>query len=273
MKGDVPPIALNFWRWALALSILLPLTMKALVRHRALIASEWKVIAGLGFTGVAAFNTCVYAALTQTTAINALIILSTTPMMIVFISWCLGEPVRLHQGAGILVSLLGALALICRGELEALLNYQFNEGDIWMCAAVLLWSVYSILLKKRPQELPQLALLSSSVIVGVAIMVPAYAYSLWIGQVLILDAGSVMAILYISVFPSFLAFVFWNRGVASIGPVRAGMFIHFMPLFGAVLSIWFLGEGLARYHIVGGFLVACGILLTNRRTKTPKVKP
>lgn len=269
LKGDIPPVSLNFWRWVVALVVLLPLSMGQLIRYRALIIAEWKLIFGLGFTGIAAFHICVYMALTQTTAINALIILSISPMVIVGFSWLFfKESIGRSQGLGIMISLLGALILICHGDLSFLIKFQFNKGDMWMALAVPLWSVYSILLKKRPRELPQIVLLTSSVIAGVSLMIPVYLSSLYMGQVLSLNTTNVMAILYISVFASIIAFFFWNQGVASIGPVRAGMYIHFMPFFGALLSIWFLKEGLALFHMVGALFVTIGIVMTNRQDRT-----
>ena len=268
LKGEVPPVSLNFWRWMVALIILLPMSLGQLLRHREDVLSSWKLILGLGLTGIATFHICVYTALVQTTAINALIILSTSPMVIVVISWVIfKEGLGWYQGIGIVISLVGALILICHGDMTTLMNFEFNRGDLWMVFAVPLWSVYSILLKKRPTNLPQLVLLTSSVMAGVALMIPFYLASLYMGQVLALNGNNILAILYISIFASILAFFFWNWGVASIGPVQAGMYIHFLPFFGAVLSVFFLEERLAMFHAIGALFVGTGIILTSRQAK------
>jgi drug/metabolite transporter (DMT)-like permease len=114
-------------------------------------------------------------------------------------------------------------------------------------------------------QLPQLVLLTSSVIAGVILMIPVYFFSLPMGHDLAVTRTHIVSILYISIFASVLAFLFWNKGVASIGPVKAGMYIHLMPFFGALLSIWLLQEGLAIFHVIGAILVFSGIALTNRR--------
>lgn len=273
LKGDVRPVPLNFWRWVVALAVLLPISMGQLLRYKAVVLSEWKLITSLGLTGIAAFHICVYAALVQTTAINALIILSTSPVVIVLLSWLLfKEGIGWGQALGILISLLGAIILICHGNLTTLINFEFNKGDMWMALAVPLWAIYSILLKKKPKQLPQMVLLTSSVIAGVLMMVPLYLSSLSMGQVLSLNSNNVLAILYISIFASILAFFFWNQGVARIGPVKAGMYIHFMPFFGALLSICFLNEGLAEFHIIGAFFVSGGIVLTNRQARRSDIQ-
>jgi len=248
----------------IALLVLLPLHYEQLYQFRTVIAKEWKIITALGLTGIAAFHICVYISLKSTTPINALIILSTSPMVIVFGAWAfLKEHIEVSQIIGILISLLGAVILISHGRPFELLNFEFNKGDIWMLLAVPLWAAYSILLKRRPPGLPQIALLTSSVLAGVLLMVPIYFCSLSMGQQLSLNYVNVLSVLYISFFASVLAFRFWNRGVASIGPVKAGMYLHLMPFFGAFLSFWFLGEGLTRFHIIGGVFVFAGIAFTN----------
>lgn len=264
LRGEVPPLALNFWRWTLALGILMPLALKELRRHRALLLAHWKLIVALGATGIATFQTCVYTALTETTAINALIVLSVSPMVIACMAWAVfGEPVDRRKGAGIFISLAGALVILCRGDTGALTGLTVNRGDLWMGLGVFFWSVYSVLLRKCPGQLPQLPLLTSTAFVGVSLMLPAYLYTLFLGQSAVFYARSLAAIAYIVLFASVLAFFFWNYGVSRIGPVRAGIYLHLMPFFGALLSVWVLGEKLAGYHAAGALLIGWGIWLGN----------
>ncbi|MBU1340061.1 MAG: DMT family transporter [Proteobacteria bacterium] len=264
LKGDIPPIQLNFWRWVIALIVLIPLSHKQILRHKAIIKSEWKIITALGFTGIACFHICVYTALTTTTAINALIILSTSPMAIVLIARLFfKEPIRVSQTIGILVSLVGAVTLICHGNPLALQNFNFNSGDIWMLIAVPMWAVYAILLKQQNRQLPQIVLLTSTVTAGLAMMIPFYMTSLFMEPEISINVSSLLGLLYISLFASVLAFLFWNHGVSIIGPVKAGMYIHLMPVFGSFLSIIILNEGMATYHIIGATFILAGIVLCN----------
>ncbi len=268
LRGDVPPVSLNFWRWVTALVLLLPLSYVQLRQSRALLFAHWKIIAALGLTGVAMFNTCVYFALTTTTAINALLFLSTTPVVIVLGSWLFfRDTVTYPQMAGIGVSLLGALTVIARGDLDTLLHLQLNQGDLWMLLAVLVWSIYSVLLKRRPKELPPYALLTGSVVTGLLCMLPVYLWRVSSGETLSVNLPNILAVLYIGILASVVSFLFWNRGVAQIGPNRAGMFLHLMPVFGALLSVVLLGEGMALFHVVGAVLVFSGIALMNWQPK------
>ncbi|HEY9116549.1 MAG TPA: DMT family transporter, partial [Roseivirga sp.] len=160
---------------------------------------------------------------------------------------------------------LGVVALITHGEPERILGLQFNRGDLWMLLAVLCWSIYSVVLKQKPQGLPQKALLGSTVIIGVIIMSPIFIFSTNNLPGFEINTDNIIGLLYISLFASVFAYFFWNYGVDQIGPNKSGVFLHLMPLFGAVLSILFLNEGLMPYHWIGAALIAAGILISNRK--------
>lgn len=266
LRGDVPPVALNFWRWLIALALLLPLGLPTVRHHRALLLREWRLVLVLAASGVAGFQSLVYQALTQTTAINALLIVTLTPICIVILSWLFWrERLGGWPTVGVLVSLLGAVVVISRGETARLLEVRLNPGDLWMLVAVWLWALYSVLLRRRPRELPLLPLLVACVLVGLLILLPLYGWRLQAGEGMVLRGTTLLGLLYVGIFPSAVAFTFWNRGVAAVGATVAGMFLHLMPVFGALLAVLFLGERLAPYHGLGLLLVFGGIALTSRR--------
>ncbi len=265
VRDDVTPAALNFLRWALALLVLLPLTWADMRAHRALLLGHWKLVALLGLTGIAAFQTLSYVALTMTTAMNAILLLSLAPLAIVALSWLVhGEGLRRRQVLGLMVSLGGAAVLILHGTWATLAELRFNTGDLYMLAAVALWAAYSVLLRRRPAALPPLTLHTSSVLAGTLCMLPAFGWQLAQGSALPEQAATWAAIGFVALFSSAFAHALWVRGVATLGANRAGVFIHLMPLFGAVLAIGLLGERLAPYHVGGALLVLCGVVLTNR---------
>lgn len=264
LRDEISPVSLNFWRWMIALAILLPFTLGSLWVHRQVILREWKLIAAIGLTGIAAFHTCVYLALVTTTAINALLWLAMTPLLIVLGSWLVFQDrITLQQLLGIGVSLVGAIVLIAQGSMSLLMALRFSTGDLWMLLAVVLWAIYSLLLKRRPVELPQTALLSASTVAAILLMSPVYLWGLPSEQQLLPSTQVVWGLLYVSLFASVLAFLLWNNGVSRIGPSRAGTFIYLMPVFGAVLSVAFLGEGVQLFQLAGGVLVFSGIALMN----------
>lgn len=262
----VTPATMNFLRWALALVVLLPVTLVDLRRHRSVLLRNWRLIALLGLTGIAAFQTLCYLALTQTTALNTILLTSLAPLAIVALSWlALGERISRVQGLGLLTSLGGAVVLILHGDAEALVSLRFNAGDLWMLLAVALWTVYSVLLRRRPEQVPPLALHTASVGAGTLWMLPLFGWEAVRGAGLPTALSAWLAIGFVAVFSSAIAHALWVRGVASIGPNRASVFIHLMPLFGAVLAITFLGEEVAAYHVLGAALVLVGVILSSRR--------
>lgn len=262
----VTPATMNFLRWAIALLVLIPVTLADLRRHRAILFRHWKLIALLGLTGIAAFQTLCYFALQQTTALNTILLTSLAPLAVAALSWAaLGERVSRLQALGLIMSLGGAAVLILHGDMAALVALRFNAGDLWMLVAVGLWTIYSVLLKSRPAEVPPLALHTASVAAGTLWMLPLFGWEIALGSGLPTAPAAWAAIGFVAVFSSAIAHAMWVRGVASIGPNRASVFIHLMPLFGAVLAITFLGEELAPYHAIGAALVLCGVVLTSRK--------
>jgi drug/metabolite transporter (DMT)-like permease len=269
LRGQITPLALNFWRWAIALAVQLAFTQRLQWAHRRAALGEWKRIAALGLTGIAAFHTCVYLALETTTAVNALLLLALSPLLTVFGAWALfREPVTARQLMGLAVSLAGAVVLIARGDAAHLGSLRFGTGDLWMLVAVVLWTAYSLLLKKAPAALPQPVLLTASTIAGVAWMLPAYAWRQFGEGWPQLTVGAVGGLLYVSLFASVLAFLLWNGGVARIGPQRAIVYLYLMPFFGAVLAFAFLGEGVEGYQVASGAAIFLGIALMNWRPRS-----
>lgn len=265
LRGDVPPIALTFWRWAFALVIVGVVFGRSTIRDLDGLRADGRRIVALAVTGVVGFQLAVYFALTATTAINATLLVSLTPVVIVAISRvALHDTINRTQGLGLLVSFLGAAVVVVRGDLGALGALSLNRGDLLMVAAVILWATYTVLLRRRPFTVSPASLVTATTAIGVALLTPLYLWSLAAGQRMTLTAGTAVGIGYVGVFASVLAFLFWNRGVAVVGANRAGLFLHLMPLFGAALSFLFLGEGIEPYHLAGGALVATGLVLTAR---------
>lgn len=270
MHLDIPPLTLAFLRWSLALLILLPWVAPALWREREQIRQHWRMLVLLGLLGVTNYNTFVYLGLQTTTATNATLLQSAVPVVILLLSAAVGERIRTAQVAGILVSLLGVTTIISRGDLAGLLRLSVNPGDLWIVASVLSWSLYTVALRWRPHEVSAPVLLGTSVITGVVVLLPFFLWEQAQGAVVNWHSGSMLVIGYVAIFPSVLAYVFWNHGVATLGPARAGLYIHLMPVFGLLLSVLFLGEQVLPFHLLGISLIFVGIYLaTGRKNRMP----
>lgn len=270
MHAVFTPFALSFWRWAVALLVLLPFVGSSLWAQRTLLRRHWPILLLLSVLGVVNFNTLVYIGLQQTTATNALITLSITPVLIVGLSFLLlRQTVTVWQAIGILVSLAGVLVIVGRGDIEVLLARQVNPGDLWALAAVFSWALYSVCLRWRPAGLEPLAFQATTMVFGIVILAPLYAWDVAHGHRVAINLATVSSIGYLALFPSILAYIFWNRAVTELGANRTGQFLHLMPAFGAVLAMIFLGERLYPFHGAGIALIALGIWLATVYRRQP----
>ena len=264
-RAELPPAALSFWRWMVALLCLLTISLPHVRRDWPQLRAAWPWLLFFGALGTGGYNLLVYGGLQDTTAINGTLLNSFIPIMIVLMSWLL-QGKRLHgrEAAGILVSFSGVLAIVAHGELQRLRALTLNVGDLWILASVLAWSAYTLLLSRRPAVHP-LAFLTAISVTGLIFLFPFYLWEMAQGRHVIPTPGAIGAMVYTGVFPAFLGYILWNRGVAEVGAARAGLFMHLVPAFGIVLSMIFLDERPAAYHALGIGLIFAGIWLNTRR--------
>ncbi len=268
MRSEMPPIAMGFWRWTIALLILLPFAAQELKRKWHVVRANWLTLTVLGCLGAVAFNTLIYVGLQYTAATNGVLFNSISPILIILLSWVVvRERISRLQTCGVLLSLLGVLAIVARGDVAALAAFHFNRGDMWLITAMFLWAIYTIVLRRRPPELSAMGFLAAMLLLSLPFLLPFYLWEFSERGGFALTLATVAALAYYGTFPSIAAYLFWNRGVAQVGANKAGLFVHLMPLFGALLSVIFLGERLYAYHYLGAALIFAGIYLTTRRRK------
>ncbi|MBP7960540.1 MAG: DMT family transporter [Caldilineaceae bacterium] len=264
VNAEVPPVGLAFWRWTGGSLIIIGFAWPHLRRDWPVIRRAWKLITLLAILGITLFNTLVYTGLHATTAINALLLQSTMPVVIVLMSFLLfRERVTPAQVGGIVLSLAGVLTIIAKGSLTLLLSLSLNSGDLLIFIAVVGYAAYSVLLRKRPAMHP-LSFLAVTFIVGDLILSPFYVWENLAGNVMQFNRVTLLAVAYVSVFPSILAYLCFNRGVELAGANVAGLFFHLMPLFGSIMAILFLGERFQTFHAFGILFILGGILLATR---------
>ncbi len=263
IHGDIPPITLTFWRWAVAGAALLPFAAPALWAHRRTLLRHWKLMVTLAATGVGLFHISVYVALQTTTATNAALIFATVPVLIPIMSLALfREPVTPRQILGTAVSLLGVTVVIVRGDPAVLASLELTRGDLWILLAVLVWSIYSVMLRRIPPGLPMLAILLAITAIGLLILAPLYVWEFATLGGFEVTLANVLGIAYVALFASVLAYICWNRAVGEVGANKAGLFSHLMPVFSALLAIVFLNEGLQPFHFAGIVLIGLGLYVT-----------
>jgi drug/metabolite transporter (DMT)-like permease len=244
--------------------LILAVAWRQLVRDLRVIRQFLPLLLILGTTGSGLFNTLQYLALERTTATNAGIINSTAPAMIVAASVLLSRVlVSARQIAGILLSLTGVLAVLAKGDPAALRALTFNTGDLIMLGAMMIWAVYTALLVRRP-AIHAFSFAAVTFAIAALLNLPLALVEQASGARLVPSAGAFAATAYVAIFPSFLAYLMFNRGVEIFGPARAGAFMHLVPLFTALLAILFLGEQPALYHAFGLALILAGVWLAAR---------
>lgn len=257
----VPPSLFTLLRWGGALVIVAPLAWPHLRRDSAALWRGWPVVAALALLGVDAFNNLMYRGLHSTTAINALLLQSVTPLFVIVALFLMfRERPTARQLVAIMVSLAGVASIAGKGSFTVLRSLDVNPGDAIVTVAVVCYALYSALLRLKPTVHP-LSLLAASFAVGVVFLVPLAVVEAQAGARFIMTPVSAFAIAYACVFPAFLAYLFYNRGVELVGPARAGQYVHLMPAFGVVLAVLFLGETLHPYHVAGIGLIGAGLWL------------
>ena len=266
LHEDIPPMGMTFFRWFFAVLILAPFALPRLRRDWPIVRANFKTMLMLGSIGVGMHNALAYLGLNYTTATNGVILNSCIPVMIIAMAWIFfRERLRPLQLAGVAVSLCGVLAILSQGSLEVLAGFRLNGGDLLVILSMAMWSLYTILLRRRPPGLDMLSFLFVLAVIGDLVVLPFWIGEMALGLHIAWSPGTLAALLSVALFSSVLAYIFWNRGVEQVGAQVAGLFIHLMPVFGVVLAWLFLDERLHLYHVAGIALILTGIALTTRR--------
>jgi drug/metabolite transporter (DMT)-like permease len=266
MREAFEPVALNFWRWLLATLILAPFALPALRGKAVVLRRDAGILLLLSLLAVAIFQSLIYLGLKTTEVVNAVLLNSSLPLFMVLCSWVIErERASLRQVAGMLVSFAGIVVIVLRGDLERLSQLQLHAGDAWILLAMPVWGVYSVLLKRRPQELDGMTFLFVISALGTLLLVPAFALEAWQSPPRMPGPAAAAGLLYIALAASVIAFWCWNRGVAIVGANAAGFTLHLLPLFGTVLAIAFLGEQFRLFHAVGFATILAGVVLATRK--------
>jgi len=255
----IPPVSLAFYRWVTALIVLALLAGRATLRSLPVLRRHLGWLLLSSFTGVLLFHTLVYTGLHTTTAINASLIVATSPVIIPIVVYLASrERITPREGVGIVATMVGVVIVLTRGNLTALSNLHFAAGDLMILGAVIAWAVYSVALQRRP-DVPPLVIVTAVAAVGTLMIAPFYVWEAVSVGGFAWNLPHIATFLYVGIFASVIAYIAWNQGVVSVGPTRAGPYLNLMPLFSAVLAVLFLGEAIHVFHLVGGAFIAAGL--------------
>ena len=263
---EVPPLTLNFFRWASVWLILIPFTYKDIYVNLPDIKKNWLVISFMGVATISTFNSVVYFALNYTQVINAVLVLAAIPAATIVLSSLMNiEKTNIFQLLGLFLSIIGIATIISNADIKKIISLSFNKGDLWMLVCIFTWSIYSTLLKKYKFKFSQFSLIQLMVSVGILFLIPQFFYEKSIGLELNYNKAFFAILFYIVFFPAIAAYYCWQKGVEIIGPNRASMFIQLMPLFSAIMAIIIFNEKFQLFHFIGALFIVTGIYLSNRK--------
>ncbi len=265
---EIPPFSLNFYRWLFAGLILLPFTLTEILKKKNYILENLGFFIILGITSITIFNSTVYYSLYYMQVISGVLMISTIPVWIMFISSILGiEKTNKFQIFGVILSLLGVFFIITKSDIEVIKNLAFNRGDLIMASGMFAWALYSALLKKKIYKISQITLLEVVIVTGLVFLIPIYILEMSFGNQIVLGKPFILTLSYVVIFPGLASFFFWIKGISIIGANRAGVFLHLMPVFGSVMAIILFNEKFMFYHLLGAIFIIAGITLSNKKIK------
>lgn len=262
VRFEIAPFTLAFLRWTGASLVVAPFAIRPLIRDWPAIVKGWKPLLALGLLGIGAFNSLLYSGLQHTPATNALLLQAATPaVMMALDRWLFGVRHARLQAIGVSASMLGVLVIVFEGDAAAALRLHFGLGDALILISVVVWSLYTVLLRLRPEISPT-SFIAVTFFIGVAVMAPLAAWEWHSGETIAWSPRVYAAVFYVALLPSLLSYFIYNHATRIVGPAQAGQAITLMPLFGAFLSAALLGERLHPFHFAGMALILAGIVLS-----------
>ena len=265
---DIPPLSLVFYRWTLVWFILLPFTYKEIIKYKDIIFHNLPLLFLLGFTSVGLFNSFTYLALIHTQVINASLFNAAIPAIIILLCFLFKvEKTNKFQILGLIISVLGIIAIITKLKVDILLSLNFNKGDLIMVGGVLTWGIYSTLLKRKKFTLPLLTLVHVICTLGLISVLPQFLYEYTNGQVIKFDINLVYTLIFLALFPSIGSYYCWAGAVSILGANRAGISLSLIPLFSTIFAIAIYDEKFQLFHLIGAILIISGLFLSNKEIK------
>jgi drug/metabolite transporter (DMT)-like permease len=264
---EVPPLTLNFIRWLIVWVILIPFTFRDILKNIKVIKKNFYPILLMSITSISIFNSVVYYSLNFTQVLNGALMISIIPVLIVFISFIFKtEKINFSQIFGLLLSITGVLTIITRLDFSKLINLDLNKGDLWLLVAMLSWAIYSTMLITHKTGLKYLSFMTAIVSIGLIFLFPQFLFELSNHQVIKFNIPVILITGYVIFFAGIGSYILWNKAVVIVGPNKAGIFLHLMPVFSSFMAIFLLNEKLMNFHIIGAIIIIIGIYLSSKKS-------
>ena len=261
----VGPFSAAFLRFAIASLFLILLARRYEGGLPRLKKGQIIPIIFLGMTGVFAYNVFFFKGLKLISAGRASLIIANNPVFIALFAACFfKEKLNPIKVAGIIISVTGAIIVISRGNLSEIVSGGLGLGDLFIFFCVASWVAYSLIGKTIMSGLSPLVSVAYSSLVGaLALFIPAYFEGM-LQDLSHYSAPEWFSIFYLGFFGTVIGFVWYYEGIKTIGAVKAGQFINFVPISAILLAFFILREPITLSLIGGGLLVISGVYMTNK---------
>jgi drug/metabolite transporter (DMT)-like permease len=264
---EVPPLSLNFLRWLIVWIILVPFTFMDILKNIKIIKKNFYPILLMSITSISVFNSVVYYSLNFTQVLNGALMISIIPVLIVFISYIFKtEKINFFQIFGLILSATGVVIIITRLDFTKLINLDLNKGDFWLLVAMLSWAIYSTMLKTHKIGLKYLSFMTVIISIGLFFLFPQFLFELNNHQVIKFNIPVILITCYVVFFAGLGSYILWNKAVVIVGPNKAGIFLHLMPVFSSFMAIFLLNERLMNFHIIGAAIIIIGICFSSKKS-------
>jgi drug/metabolite transporter (DMT)-like permease len=260
--GEVSPMVMTTLRWVLTAALLLPFVWRDILLHARAIRAAWVFIILMSIIGFSGFNALMYSSALFTTAVNITLLQGSIPVMVFLGAWIAYKTsVSRWQIIGTLITLIGVLIIAAHGDFTKLASLYFNFGDLLMLTACLLYAIYTVALRKRP-DISALVIFTIMSAAAMLTTLPLLAIEMHLGHdIWPHSLKGWLLVLYVGLLPSLMGQVMFLKGVEQIGPGRAGLFVNLVPVFGALLAVLILSEPFHTYHAIALTCVLGGIIL------------
>ena len=259
--GEVSPLLIVSVRWFFVSIILSILCRSQLIETWNILNKKIKWLIFMGLFGFTGFNSAYYVAAHDTIAINLGLVQGTMPAFIIIIAWIwLKDKINFTQFLGVLITFIAVLIVVCSGNFNALIELELNSGDIVMIFACTLYAIYAVGLRKKP-KISALPLLTFFAYIAFLGSLPGFIYETYSNQLILPGQKGFIILGVIIIFPSFLAQIFFMKGVEKIGPSRSGLYTNLVPVFSSLLAVFFLGEEFQFFHLLSLVMIFIGIYL------------
>jgi drug/metabolite transporter (DMT)-like permease len=265
VQGDLPPMGLGFWRVVVATAVVLPFYWRPFVSALPVFRRHWKLLLVMGAALAPLGNASVYLAYNFTTALNGGIVATVQPVATVLLSYLLlSDLINRTQAFGIAIAASGVLVIISAGDIDVLLSFRPNIGDLIMLSAMFGFALHNVLLRRLPKGLPMPVILIGVQLFGGMVILPIYVVEMIVYKPVPLTGQAFATILWIGAVVGVFAVGFTNTAVLALGANKASMSNYIRAVFTTLLAILVLGETLQVHHMLAFVLVIAGVFLMGR---------